>query len=228
MVRIRRLSIAFFPVVALTVTMLTGVFFDSVGEDGGGSQHWEFMGVVNKPGRVEGGQRFGWSTSVDKNTMVVGAPGASANTGAAYVYMQTMCPAADESYGGQGGDIQKTTKRKKIWTLVATLSPSDLSVNNHFGRAVSVSGDSLFIGAHFQDIGGISNAGAVYVYSRAADGMSWRLVRKYTGRKENGYFGISVSVDGESGRAVAGNYEYRHQVIIMREVTRFDHFNIFQ
>jgi hypothetical protein len=109
--------------------------------------------------------------SDDGSVAVVGAPGDEA----AYVF----------------------TRSGTVWTKVATLAASDSVVGDHFGAAVSISGDgtaaNIAVGA--PDHG--SNAGAVYLFT--GSGASWTqnsnspLISAATSA---GHLGTSVSVQG--------------------------------
>jgi len=80
-----------------------------------------------------------------------------------------------------------------IWSLEATLSPSDVQSNDQFGSDVSLDGNALLVGTPFEDDGG-SSAGAAYVFR--FDGSSWneevKLVASDAQASDN--FGESVSI----------------------------------
>ena len=74
---------------------------------------------------------FGASVSVFGDTLVVGAPRADANAGAAYVF----------------------ARHGATWTEQEKLSASapDVTASDHFGQSVSVSGDTVVVGAPDDD-----------------------------------------------------------------------------
>ena len=88
------------------------------------------------------------------------------------------------------------------WSEEAKLIPGDLGSADRFGRALSISGDTLLVGASFGDHGGYTDAGAAYVFTRS--GTSWSQQTKLTANDPQNqvYFGISVALDGET--AVVG------------------------
>jgi hypothetical protein len=81
---------------------------------------------------------------------------------------------------------------------VQKLLASDGVADDRFGNSVAVDGNTAVIGAIYDDDKG-SNAGAAYVFIRAADG-TWSQKTKLVA--EDGaagdYFGISVAVNGDT------------------------------
>jgi hypothetical protein len=152
-------------------------------------------------GRVLADQ-FGWSVSIYGDTIVVGANiqdynegGAVSLTssGAAYVY----------------------TRTSGVWTQEQKLVGSGTNgrvASDYFGQSVSVYGDTIVVGAKFQDYdatGAISagDAGAAYVYTRTSG--VWTQQQKLVGSGTNGriandQFGWSVSIYGDT--IVVGSY----------------------
>ena len=88
------------------------------------------------------GGDFGNTVTIDRDTAVIGAYLQASNLGAAYVFIRSG-----------------TT-----WTQQAKLTASDGAANDYFGTSVSLSGDTLVIGA----LGHNSNQGAAYVFTRSA------------------------------------------------------------
>ena len=94
---------------------------------------------------------FGHSVAIDDGTIVVGAPyedTGSSDAGMVYVFT------------GSGAS----------WTERATLQASNKGNNDHFGWSVDVDGDTIVVGARYEDTGG-TNAGMVYVF--VGSGSSW-------------------------------------------------------
>jgi len=83
-------------------------------------------------------------------------------------------------------------------------TPDDLG-NNSFGEAVSISGDTMLIGASYYSMPGGNSSGAAYIFVRSQGGKdNWGLVKQLLASDPaNGdYFGSSVSLDG--GSALVG------------------------
>jgi len=101
---------------------------------------------------------FGIPMAADGDTFVVGAQFADArgdDSGLAYVF----------------------ERRDEGWRRVAVLSAGDAAAGDQFGLTVSVSGETIAVGARLEDSRG-RGAGAAYVFERH-DG-TWEQVRKLT------------------------------------------------
>ncbi|HSJ57899.1 MAG TPA: FG-GAP repeat protein [Anaerolineae bacterium] len=132
------------------------------------------------------GDRFGNSVSIDGDTAVVGAlakrVGENAYQGAAYVFARNQA----------GPDA---------WGQVAMLTATDGAAGDSFGTSVSISGDTVVVGAEFADVGLNEDQGAAYVFLRNQGGPdAWGQVAKLTATDGLGsdQFGGSVSVYGDS------------------------------
>ncbi|MBP7867975.1 MAG: putative Ig domain-containing protein, partial [Acidobacteria bacterium] len=150
----------------------------------GGADAW---GLVKKLTAADGaaGDYFGRSVSLDGDTAVIGASGATvggkASQGAAYVF-----------YRNQGG--------MNTWGQVAKLIIGDAWAYEYLGCSVCVNGDTAVIGANRAFVGTV-DAGAAFVYSRNWGGTdAWGLVKKLTaaGGVSGDYFGYSVCADGDT------------------------------
>jgi uncharacterized protein (DUF2345 family) len=128
--------------------------------------------------------QFGFSVSISGDTVVVGAPGKNSSQGAAYVFVKPS--------GGW-----TTTS-----TFTAKLTASDGAVGDDFGFSVSVSGDTVVVGAHNADIGANLAQGAAYVFVKPSGGWSGNLTEtaKLTASDGAAFdtFGFSVSVSGDT------------------------------
>jgi hypothetical protein len=153
-----------------------------------------------KASNTGAGDFFGFSVSVSGDTVVVGArdeesstagvnstPNNSApNSGAAYVYVRSG-----------------TT-----WTQQAYLKASNTGGGDHFGRSVSLSGDTVVVGAWLEGSSstGVNStpndsafsAGAAYVYVRSGTTWTQQAYLKASNTGMGDFFGISVSVSGHT------------------------------
>ena len=96
------------------------------------------------------------------------------------------------------------------WTQVAKLTASDGAASDEFGRSVSIDGDTVVVGARYDDdpVKG-SNSGYAYVFTRDTPGdltSGWTQVAKLTAGDgaADDQFGYSVSIDGDT--IVVGAY----------------------
>ena len=104
---------------------------------------------------------FGFSVSVDRDTVVVGAYGDTDNgsgSGAAYVFVKPSTGWATA-------------------TETAKLKASDAGAGDAFGYAVSVDGDTVVVGAH-QDDDNVADSGSAYVFAKPSAG--WAAVAETT------------------------------------------------
>ena len=143
---------------------------------------WTSQQRLTRPS--DAGYNFGEDVSLDGDTIIVGAwltDGVTADSGAAYVF----------------------TRSGTVWTQQAKLVASDGAADDRFGRAVSVNGDTVVVGARLDDDDG-SSSGSAYVFVRG--GATWSQQQKLTApdATPSDYFGHAVSV--ESDTALIGAY----------------------
>lgn len=140
-------------------------------------QNWQRAAKLLGPAPA-GYREFGESVAVSGHTIVVGAPfdgPIGESRGAAYVYART---------GGK-------------WTLQAKLTAADSSLNQLFGDAVAIDGNTIAVGA-FLDSAAAPNAGAVYVFKRS--GNKWTQSAKLTASdaSEFAFFGAALAVEDKT------------------------------
>ena len=78
------------------------------------------------------------------------------------------------------------------WEQVHKLGADDAAADDRFGYSVSVSGNTIVVGAIWDDDGG-SKSGSVYVFDAATGGQLHKLIADDAAGDD--WFGISVSVD---------------------------------
>jgi hypothetical protein len=140
--------------------------------------------------------RMGEVLAISGETILAGArfedggPGDPlASAGAAYVFQRS------------GG----------IWQQIANPRASDAQATDLFANSVSLSGDTLLVGAHFEDGGSgnpLSNAGAAYIFTRntgGLDGWGEAVILRAADAQASDLFGYSVSLSGDV--AVIGAYQ---------------------
>jgi len=78
-----------------------------------------------------------------------------------------------------------------------TRSASDGTLADRFGVSVSIAGDYAIIGAYNEDIGGNTDQGAAYIFTRQSEGWKEqaKLIAADGGANDN--FGINVSISGD-------------------------------
>jgi hypothetical protein len=163
-----------------------------------------------KASNTGGGDEFGNSVAISGDTLVVGALREdSSATGINGDQSDNSAPVAGAAY--------VYTRNGMTWSQQAYLKASNTDVNDHFGRSVAISGDTLVVGAFVENSGATSingdqdnnsafRAGAAYVFTR--NGTTWSqqayLKASNTGRRDN--FGWFVAISGNT-LVVAANEE---------------------
>ena len=123
---------------------------------------------------------FGWNVKISGETVVLGSIGdqigANIRQGSAYVFI----------------------RNGTSWTEQQKLTAVDGAANDYFGWSVSISGETLVIGAYDADIGASQNQGSCYVFVRS--NSIWTLQSKLTASDgaASDNFGISVAISGET------------------------------
>ena len=142
-----------------------------------GTSTWVEQKVVQDDGAAS--DNFGYAVAVSGSTAVVGAPNAGVDgdaRGFAYVY----------------------TLVDGTWTLQQKIGADDGAALDGFGFSVSLSGDTLVVGAPYVSIGDNGGEGAAYVFTRSGD--TWTEVQKLDpdDGTPNFNFGWSVAVSGST------------------------------
>ena len=144
---------------------------------------WTETGKLTASDGAEG-DGFGSWVSLSGTTAVVGAmsdaDGANAEQGSAYVF----------------------TRAGETWTERAKLTASDGDAGDLFGRSVAVSGDTVVVGAQYDEVDSQIQQGSAYVFTRTD--ATWKEQAKLTASdgSPSALFGVSVDMFG--GTAVIG------------------------
>ena len=126
--------------------------------------------------------------SSDGSRVIIGAsyadPSGIPNAGAAYVF----------------------TRSGSTWTQEAKLTASDYAASDYFGQSVAISSDGsrVIIGAPYADPGGITNAGAAYIYTRTVTTWTQEVKLTASDKASNIYFGSSVTMNSAGTRVIIG------------------------
>ena len=135
--------------------------------------------------------QVGGSVSISGDTVVVGA-----SDNSAYVF--------EKSIGGWSGPIERPGREAGTRTETAKLTASDFG--GSLGRSVSISGDTVVVGAPFDACADGSFCGSAYVFEKPMGGWSGALTEtaKLTASDAaaGDKFGSSVSISGHT--VVAG------------------------
>ncbi len=129
---------------------------------------------------------FGVSVAISGDTVIIGADGddeTNTDSGAAYIYEKPLTGWADT-------DTEK-----------AKLKASDADSGDAFGNSVTISGDTVLIGAYLDDETN-SDSGAAYIYEKPssgwADSAKEKAKLKASDADSSDLFGVSVAISGDT------------------------------
>ena len=129
---------------------------------------------------------FGYSVAVSGNVVVIGA----------YMYDSNQQPDWND-----GAAYVFEKNQSNDWVQVARLTHPDMERNGYFGSSVSISGNTIIVGAYKT-----GNTGAVYVFQK--NGSDWEQVKKIVEPSYPDYFGVEVSISPNGEHiAVGANYD---------------------
>jgi len=171
--------------------------------DGVGS--WTQQAYI-KASNAEAGDNFGQSVSLSGDILVVGAPNEDSNS-------QSINGDQNNNFAGDSGAAYVFLREAGNWTQEAYLKAESARFGDRFGASVSISGDTIAVGAIGEDsdstgIGGVpgdvnvdaENSGAVYVFTRdQSQSPPWQQEAyiKASNTNTGDFFGVSVSVDND-------------------------------
>ena len=123
--------------------------------------------------------QFGSDVGISGETIVIGEQYSGSvfyDAGAAYIYIRSG-----------------TT-----WTLQQTLTASDSAATDLFGQRVAIDGETVVVGARYDDVASNSEQGSVYVFVRS--GTTWSQQQQITAADgiAGDHFGSSVDIDGDT------------------------------
>lgn len=104
----------------------------------------------------------------------------------------------DDDTAVDSGSAYIFTRSGTTWSQQAKLHASDPGLMDSFGQGGDIDGDTVAIGAYWDDIGGNGDQGSVYVFTRS--GTTWTEQQKITASDGagNDQFGHSVSISGDT------------------------------
>jgi len=136
------------------------------------SDKWSELAKI-LPNEVDEHDWFGLSLAMEKNTLVVGAPG-------------------DDDNGHRAGALYIFERNGNIWNQKIKLTASDGNAEDNFGASVSINDDYLVVTAP-GDEHPLDRWGSVYIFKRNDD--TWTEQAKLT-VEDTKSFGSSISIEG--------------------------------
>jgi FG-GAP repeat/Putative Ig domain len=123
------------------------------------------------------GDQLGQSVAISGDTVVVGAQAIrSGNQGSAYVFVRS------------GG----------VWSQQQKLEASDAGTSDQFGNSVAISGETIVVGAPFDDGAAGPDQGSAYVFVRSGGVWGQQQKLEAPDAAANDRFGESVGISGET------------------------------
>jgi trimeric autotransporter adhesin len=151
---------------------------------------WTQQGNALKASNAGAGDKFGFSVAISGDTIAVGAPFEDSSDGS---------NEADNN-ATEAGAAYVFTRSGTAWTQQDYLKASTPGASDYFGFSVAISGDTLVVGAPYED----SSAGAAYVYVPNGSGWDQEAYLKASSPGAGNYFGESVAISGDT--VVVGAY----------------------
>lgn len=134
---------------------------------------------------------FGQAVSISGDTVVVGSPGEGLlGTDAEGNPIEISDPL-------RSGAVYVFTRKAKKWILQSRLNAEEGDMALSFGKAVSISGDTLVAGVD-TTVGTEFNAGAVHVLQRSGTSWTRQTILTASIPVTNSQFGYSVAMDRDS------------------------------
>jgi len=122
---------------------------------------------------------FGTSVAIAGDTLVIGAVNAGPS-------------------GRRAGAVYVFTRSGTSWTQRATLVADDGASGHQFGSALSLTADTLIVGADHANAGAVSTAGAAYVFTRNANLWTRRAKLTAPDAQPGDRFGRACSLHGDA------------------------------
>jgi len=96
-----------------------------------------------------------------------------------------------------------------VWSRHQFVSPHDGQSGAGFSSSLALDGDTLVVGAPFDDHSGLDDAGSAYVFQRDPDTNQWLEVQKLTASDadDEDVFGWSVAIEGDLIAVGAPNHD---------------------
>ena len=167
-----------------------------------------------KAANSDNDSNFGFSVSLDGNTIVVGAPYEDSNQAT----ITNGTSALDNNSNSNSGAVYVYKRTGSNWAQEAYIKAANSDNDSKFGFSVSLDGDTIVVGAPYEDsdLTTITNgttandnvtsadSGAVYVYKRTGSNWAQEAYIKASNNSAADLFGYSVSIDNDT--LVVGAY----------------------
>jgi hypothetical protein len=155
-----------------------------------------------KASNTEGSDWFGYSVAISGETLVVGATHEDSNAGG-------VNGSQSDNSATNSGAAYVFTRSGAIWSQQAYLKASNTEASDDFGVSVAIDGDTVVVGAQWEDSNATgvngnqgdnlaADSGATYVFTRGGTTWSQQAYLKASNTNESDNFGASVAIDGDT------------------------------
>jgi len=157
----------------------------------GGAETWGQVAIL-RASDAQAEDFFGQDVAISGDSVVVGAPGEDGGEG------------DPQPYSGAVYVFNRNQGGSDAWEQVAILRASDARPESWFGSQVEIDGDTIVVGAPFDDgsTGSVSsNIGAAYIFNRNQGGAEhWgEVANLHASDAQTGdYFGLAVAISGDT------------------------------
>jgi len=160
--------------------------------NGAGWSQQAFLKASNADARDD----FGRRVAISGDTIVVGATSEDSSADGGESDNSTL----------EAGAAYVFTRNGASWSQQAFLKASNAEASDSFGNSVAISGDTIVVGAYFEDSSAGSTrsdnsaggAGAAYAFLRSGTGWTERVYLKASNVDRNDLFGGSVAISGDT------------------------------
>ncbi|MBM9577663.1 putative Ig domain-containing protein [Leptospira sp. 201903070] len=188
--------------------------------------NWAFESYLKAP-NADNSDQFGVSLdlSEDGSVAVIGAYNEdSAQTTISNSLGPNLTTLGDDDSATSSGAVYVFRRNGNIWAFEAYLKSPNIEASDNFGRSVSISGDTILVGAtgedSFQtgvlhspatlpgpgvDDDSVSNSGAAYVFRKTSSGWTFQSYLKAPNAESSDAFGMLVCIDGDLMAVAAQN-----------------------
>jgi hypothetical protein len=154
-----------------------------------------------KASNTGAGDAFGGSVAISGDTIVIGALESSNATGVNGDQSNDLAPYSGAAY--------VFVRDGTTWSQQAYLKASNTEVEDQFGRFVAISGDTIVVGAQFEDSNATgvdgdqsdnsaNRAGAAYVFTRSGNIWSQQTYLKASNTDAEDHFGGPIAIFGDT------------------------------
>ncbi len=148
-------------------------------------QHWQQVAKL-LAADAQPFDEFGRDVSLSGDQLLIGAPHC--------LYLESGVRGSGGNEQGSGYVFSRSANDTDTWVQVARITADDTELGDEFGHSVAIDGDTVVIGARFDDDAG-PMSGSAYIFERQ-NGDTWVLLQKLTGGAASGWFATSLDLAG--------------------------------